>query len=99
MYKQTPTIETAVEALDELADVRMTLSGLASLTLALANSGMYEPEAIRLVSCLLDYCTLTTEAVSYRLDEEPSNTTQPTFPLQPRKTSSGRQTVNITRGA
>ena len=41
MYKQAPNIETAADAVDELADVRMTLSGLASLTQALANSGMH----------------------------------------------------------
>lgn len=58
MYLQKPQIETALEAIDELADVRMTLSGLASLSLALANSGMYEPDGIRLVSRLLDYCAL-----------------------------------------
>lgn len=58
MYLQKPQIETALQALDELADVRMTLNGLASLSLALANSGMHEPDAIRLVSRLLDYCAL-----------------------------------------
>lgn len=61
MYRQPPTIETPMEALDELADVSMTLSGLASLTLALANGGMHEPDANRLISCLLDYCTLSVE--------------------------------------
>ena len=61
MYRQPPTIETPIEALDALADVRMTLNGLAAMSLALANSEMHEPEAIRLVSFLLDYCSLTTE--------------------------------------
>lgn len=51
-------MSTPTEALDELADVRMTLNGLAALTLAFANSGMHEPEAVKLVSCLLDYCAL-----------------------------------------
>lgn len=68
MYRQPPTIETPMDALDELADVRMTLSGLASLTLALANSGMHEPEAIRLVSNLLDYCALSISIASKSLD-------------------------------
>ena len=61
MYKQAPEIETASEALDELADVRMTLSGLASLTLALANSGMHEPDAMRLISCLVDQCARSSD--------------------------------------
>ena len=56
-----------MDALDELADLRMALSGLASLTLALANSDMHEPEAIRLVSCLLDYCALDSDAALKRL--------------------------------
>lgn len=43
MFRQLPIIETIADAVDELTDVRMTLSGLASLTLALANSGMHEP--------------------------------------------------------
>lgn len=59
MFRQLPIIETIADAVDELTDVRMTLSGLASLTLALANSGMHEPDTIRLISCLLDYCALT----------------------------------------
>lgn len=66
MYRDEPQIKTELEALDELTDVRMTLKGLASLTLALADSGMYEPEAIRLTSCLLNYCEITTEAISSR---------------------------------
>ena len=77
MYKQAPNIETAADAVDELADVRMTLSGLASLTQALANSGMHEPDAMRLTSCLLDYCALTTEAASDKFDEAPRDTTRP----------------------
>lgn len=68
MYRQPPTIETTIEALDELADIRMPLNGLAALTLALANSEMHEPEAIRLVSCLLEYCALTTGKISYQAD-------------------------------
>lgn len=83
MYKQAPTIETAVDAVDELADVRLTLSGLASLTLALANSDMHEPKAVRLIACLLDYCALATETVSNRFDKESSGTSQSVFPLQP----------------
>ena len=71
MYKQAPIIETAADAVDELADVHMTLNGLASLTQALANSGMHEPDAMLLTSCLLDYCALTTEAASHRFDEAP----------------------------
>lgn len=63
MYKQAPIIETAADAVDELADVHMTLNGLASLTQALANSGMHEPDAMRLTSCLLDYCALTTAPI------------------------------------
>ncbi len=58
MYLRESRIETALDAIDELAEVRMTLSGLASLSLALANSGMHEPDAIRLVSRLLDHCAL-----------------------------------------
>lgn len=58
MYRESLTISTPTEALDELADISMTLDGLASLSLALANSGMHEPEAIQLISCLLDYCAL-----------------------------------------
>ena len=34
MFRQLPIIETIADAVDELTDVRMTLSGLASLTLA-----------------------------------------------------------------
>ena len=80
MYKQAPNIETAADAVDELADVRMTLSGLASLTQALANSGMHEPDAMRLTSCLLDYCALTTEA-AHRFDEAPRDTSRPSRSL------------------
>ena len=43
MFRQSPIIETKTGAVDKLTDVRTTLSGLASLTLALANSGMHEP--------------------------------------------------------
>lgn len=77
MFRQLPIIETIADAVDELTDVRMTLSGLASLTLALANSGMHEPDTIRLISCLLDYCVLTTEAASDKFDEAPRDTTRP----------------------
>lgn len=70
MYKEPPSIETNLGALDELADVRMTLNGLAALTLALANSGMHEPEAIRLVSCLLDYAAITANSICRRLAVE-----------------------------
>lgn len=70
MFRQSPIIETKTDAVDELADVRMTLSGPASLTQALANSGMHEPDAMRLTSCLLDYCASTTresiEAMSHQ---------------------------------
>lgn len=70
MFRQLPIIETIADAVDELTDVRMTLSGLASLTQALANSGMHEPDAMRLTSCLLDYCASTTresiEAMSHQ---------------------------------
>lgn len=69
MFRKRPIIETTADAFDELTDVRMTLSGLASLTLALASSGIHEPDAMRLVSCLLDHCALTTEAASRRFDE------------------------------
>lgn len=71
MYKQTPKIETPMEALDELADVRTTLSGLASLALALATSDMHEPDALRLISCLSDYCVLNIDAIRNRIDETP----------------------------
>ena len=72
MFRQLPIIETIADAVDELTDVRMTLSGL-----ALANSGMHEPDTIRLISCLLDYCALTTEAASDKFDEAPRDTTRP----------------------
>ena len=68
MYRQPPTIETQMDVLDELADVRLTLDGLAALTLALASSSMHEPEAIRLVSNLLDYCSLSISIASKSLD-------------------------------
>lgn len=37
------------------------------MALALAQSGMHEPEAIKLISKLLDYCSLTTEAAQKQL--------------------------------
>lgn len=80
MYKTAPAIETKLEALDELADVSMTLNGLASLSLALANSDMHEPDAIRLVSCLLGYCALTTETAFHRFGEVPLDTIRPVPP-------------------
>ena len=40
MYRQAPQIETALEAVDELADVCMTLNGLESIALALSKDGM-----------------------------------------------------------
>ena len=67
MYRQEPIITTPAEALDELEDVRMTLTGLADLALALANSKVSEPESIRLISCLLDYCAATTQAALEKL--------------------------------
>lgn len=63
MYLRESRIETALDVIDELADVRMALNGLASLSLALANSGMHEPDAIRLVSRLLDHCALILDDV------------------------------------
>ncbi|WP_225749030.1 hypothetical protein [Paraeggerthella sp. Marseille-Q4926] len=77
MYKTAPAIETKLKVLDELADVSMTLNGLASLSLSLANSGMHEPDAIRLVSCLLGYCALTTKVISDRIGEVSSNNNWP----------------------
>ncbi|MBC2890671.1 hypothetical protein [Gordonibacter massiliensis (ex Traore et al. 2017)] len=62
MFRQKPQINTPLEAFDEFADVRMTLSGTSALALALAQSEISEPEAIRLISCLLDYCSLTVES-------------------------------------
>ena len=59
MYRQAPQIETALEAVDELADVCMTLNGLESIALALSKDGMAEPNAITLLSCLTNYCALT----------------------------------------
>ena len=38
---------------------------------------MHEPDTIRLISCLLDYCALTTEAASDKFDEAPRDTTRP----------------------
>lgn len=68
MYHQKPQLETKLEVLDELADVRMTLDGLSSLTLSLSNSNMNEPEAIKLVACLLNYCALSTSEISKTIE-------------------------------
>lgn len=62
MFRQTTQISTPIEALDELFDVQETLKGTAALTLALVHSSMHEPEAMRLIANLIDYCTITTEA-------------------------------------
>lgn len=62
MFRRKPQIDTPLEAFDEIRDVQMTLSGASALTLALAQSDAAEPEAIRLISCLLDYCSLTVES-------------------------------------
>lgn len=70
MYRQSPIIETAVDAIDELNDVAMTLNGLSAFTLALANSDMHEPDAIRLASCLLDRCALVAKEASDELAGE-----------------------------
>ena len=67
MYRQPPTIETPMDALDELADVRMTLSGLATLLLSTSKSQMHEPEAMELASCLLDYAAITTKSICSHL--------------------------------
>lgn len=69
MYRQLPLIETKLDALDELADVRMTLDGLSTLTFALSKCDLHEPEALKLVSCLLDYCTLTANEIVRHVDE------------------------------
>lgn len=70
MYRQSPIIETAVDAIDELNEVAMTLSGLSAFTLALANSGMHEPDATRLASCLLDRCAIVAKEASDELAEQ-----------------------------
>lgn len=62
MYRQESNMSSVLEAFDELTDVRLTLSGAFAFALALAQSGMIEPEALRLMSCLLDYSASTTEA-------------------------------------
>lgn len=67
MYRQAPEIVSVNEALDELADVRMTLNGLATLSLAFAKSEIHEPEANELISCIVGYCALTTDVVSNRI--------------------------------
>lgn len=66
MFRQTTQISTTVEALDELYDMQDTLAGTATLALALAQSGMHEPKAIKLVANLIDYCAFTTKA-SYKI--------------------------------
>ena len=63
MYRQAPQIETALEAVDEVADVCMTLNGLESIALALSKDGMAEQNAITLLSCLTNYCALTSSAI------------------------------------
>lgn len=62
MFRQQPQIITPLEAFDELADVQMTLSGTSTFALALVQSETSDPEAIRLLSCLLEYCALITES-------------------------------------
>ena len=76
MYHQEPHIETKLDALDELEDVHMTISGLASITLALSNTGMPEPEAIRLVSYLLNYCALSARKAREQLKTGETTVTQ-----------------------
>lgn len=44
----------------------VTLSGLTSVSLALANGSMYEPDALWLTSCLLDYCALSIDEIHRR---------------------------------
>lgn len=73
MYREGPLINTRLEALDELADVRMTLSGASAFASALAQSEMAEPEAIRLMSCLLNYCALTAESACKLICGEEQN--------------------------
>ena len=41
----------------------MTLNGLESIALALSKDGMAEPNAITLISCLTNYCALTSYAI------------------------------------
>ncbi len=70
MYRQVPRIETKLEALDELEDVRMTLAGLAAFALALSKSGVTEPEAAQLTSCLLDCCAATVREAVGRFEAD-----------------------------
>ena len=70
MYRQKPVITTQLEALDELRDVQMTLDGTSALAMALSKSGMADTEAVALISCLLEYCSLTGEASRQIIDNE-----------------------------
>ena len=70
MYRQKPVITTQLEALDELRNVQMTLDGTSALAMALSTSGMADTEAVALISCLLEYCSLTVEASRQIIDNE-----------------------------
>lgn len=77
MYRQKPQINTPMEAFDELADVRMTLSGLAPLVLALSFSDISNPKALELISCILDYCAYTADEACELAYRERTSTTLP----------------------
>ena len=70
IYRQKPVITTQLEALDELRNVQMTLDGTSALAMALSKSGMADTEAVALISCLLEYCSLTVEASRQIIDNE-----------------------------
>lgn len=70
MYRQRLAITTQLEALDELRDVQMTLDGTSALAMALSKSGIADTEAVALISCLLEYCTLTVETSCQIIDNE-----------------------------
>lgn len=70
MYRQKPVITTQLEALDELRNVQMTLDGTSALAMALSKSEMADTEAVALISCLLEYCSLTVEASRQIIDNE-----------------------------
>ena len=48
----------------------MTLDGTSALAMALSKSGMADTEAVALISCLLEYCSLTVEASRQIIDNE-----------------------------
>lgn len=63
-------ITSNIEAIDVLSTIESALIGTSALALALSRSESYEPEAVYLISQLVDYCALGIDSTRRFLDRD-----------------------------